>query len=248
MAKPLPRQLTVIRSTEVTPNMRRITIGGSELDGFPCNQESAYIKLLFPAGDEKLTMRTYTIRHHRADCNELDIDFMMHGVDGPASAWAAQASVGDRIGIAGPGGLKLLDFSADWFLLVGDMTSLPAMSVNIEKMPKHARGYAVIEVVDGADIQQLEKPDGLDIHWVVNPAPGSTTTLLLAAVTELPWLAGRPSIWAASEFETMRCLRRYFNEQRRVRKQDRYVSSYWKLGVAEDEHKVIKSRDAKAET
>ena len=66
MPKSAPRTLTVIRSHQLTPNMKRITLGGSELEGFPVDQESAYIKLQIPADNgESLVTRTYTVRKHR---------------------------------------------------------------------------------------------------------------------------------------------------------------------------------------
>jgi NADPH-dependent ferric siderophore reductase len=43
----------------------------------------------------------------------------------------------------------------------------------------------------------------------------------------------------------MKELRSYFREERGLGKDDLYISSYWKLGMNEDNHKVIKSEDAK---
>ena len=245
MPKPSPSKLTVIRSYQITPNMRRITMGGSALEGFPLNQESAYIKLLL--ADDKLgssVMRTYTVRNHREQLNELDVDFVLHGDGGPASVWAASAQPGDAITIAGPGGKKLLDFSADWFVLAGDMTALPAIGVNIEQLPPRARGYAVIEIPHESDIQTFQTPDAFDIHWVANPAPAKESTRLLDKIRQLPWLEGNPSIWAACEFGNMRALRRYFKQEKEVAKNALYVSSYWKRGLSEEQHKKVKRTDA----
>lgn len=245
MPKSTPRTLTVIRSHQLTPNMKRITLGGAELEGFPADQESAYIKLQIPAdnGESQLT-RTYTVRHHRDELNEIDVDFMVHGDSGPASAWATRAQPGDLITIAGPGGKKLLDFSADWLVLVGDMTALPAISVNLEQLPAHARGYAVIEILHESDMQAFGTPETFEIHWVTNPAQEKENTHLLDKLKQLPWLEGTPSIWAACEFNTMRALRHYFKHERNVDKQSVYVSSYWKRGLSEEEHKKVKRTDA----
>jgi len=245
MLKSAPRTLTVIRSHQLTPNMKRITLGGSELKGFPVDQESAYIKLQIPADNgESLVTRTYTVRKHRKALNEIDVDFMVHGDSGPASAWALRAQPGDCITLAGPGGKKLLDFSADWLVLVGDMTALPAISVNLEQLPANAQGYAVIEILDESDIQAFEIPESFEIHWVINPAPGIENTHLLDKLKQLPWLKGEPSIWAACEFNTMRALRQYFKQEKNVDKKAVYVSSYWKRGLSEEEHKKVKRTDA----
>jgi len=245
MPKSSPRKLTVIGSHQITPNMKRITLGGSALEGFPPNQESAYIKLQVP--DEKqdsLVTRTYTVRNYRENLNELDVDFFLHGDGGPASAWASRAQPGDTITLTGPGGKKLLDFSADWFVLAGDMTALPAISINIEQLPDHARGYAVIEILHESDIQAFQTPDAFEIHWVINPTPEKENTLLLDKVMQLPWLEGNPSIWAACEFSNMRALRRYFKQDKNVAKKAVYVSSYWKCGLSEEQHKKVKRTDA----
>jgi NADPH-dependent ferric siderophore reductase len=45
---PEPRTLAVIAKRHVTPNMLRVTLGGSGLADFPENQTSAYVKLRLP--------------------------------------------------------------------------------------------------------------------------------------------------------------------------------------------------------
>jgi NADPH-dependent ferric siderophore reductase len=38
--------------------------------------------------DERNPLRTYTVRNVRPQSREIDIDFVLHGTSGPASAWA----------------------------------------------------------------------------------------------------------------------------------------------------------------
>ncbi len=243
MAKPEPRELEVLSSCDVTPHMRRITLGGAGMASFPADQASAYIKLIFPTpGEARPLMRTYTVRHHRDA--EIDVDFVIHDTAGPASQWALDTQPGDRILIGGPGPKKLVNEQADWFLLVGDMTALPAISVNLGLLPANARGYAVIEVLDRADIQDLEKPDNLELVWVVNAEPDPDGQLLVNRVKQLDWLAGQPAVWAACEFQSMRALRAFFKQDKAIAKSHLYVSSYWKMGISEDQHKVVKRQDA----
>lgn len=245
MPRSAPRSLQVIASQFVTPHMLRITLGGPAISEFPADQESAYIKLIFPLGDDSpALMRTYTIRQQRGDA--FDVDFVLHEDAGPASAWARQAWPGDSILIGGPGPKKLVDNSADWFLIVGDMTALPAISVNLEQLPADARGHAVIEVIDERDIQSLRHPAGIELHWLINPHPGENSQALVERIRPLQWLPGRPSIWAACEFSAMRALRQFFREERPVERRDLYISSYWKLGNSEDQHKIAKREDAES--
>ncbi|MCX2836302.1 siderophore-interacting protein [Microbulbifer thermotolerans] len=246
MAKPMMRELQVLRSAYVTPHMLRLTLGGEEMDGFPPDQESAYVKLLFPQpGQARPLMRTYTIRQQRE--GEIDIDFVMHEHTGPASSWARRARPGDRITIGGPGARKLINPEADWFLLAGDMTALPAISVNLESLPASARGYAVISVLDEADIQPLHHPAGVDIQWVIDHQEGENDFTILAQIEKLDWLQGQASVWAACEFSEMHQLRRYFR-QRGVPNSHRYISSYWKKGLSEDQHKLVKREDAEGDS
>ncbi|MHA7879989.1 MAG: siderophore-interacting protein [Saccharospirillum sp.] len=245
MARPQPRELEVLNTRTVTPHMRRITLGGEGMAAFPEDQASAYIKLIFPnENDTRPLMRTYTVRHHREA--EIDVDFVIHEDTGPASQWALETQPGDRIMVGGPGPKKRLNEDADWFLLVGDMTAIPAISVNLAQLPADARGYAVLEVLDPADIQDLEKPRNLELIWFVNPQPDLSGQALLNRVKALDWLEGQADVWAACEFQSMRNLRAYFKQERRVPKHHLYVSSYWKMGMSEDQHKVVKRRDAEA--
>ncbi|AUG53172.1 siderophore-interacting protein [Thalassospira marina] len=246
MPRPAPRQFEVIRKSEVTPNMLRITLGGDGMNTFPEDQASAYVKLMFDnPGQEKPMLRTYTVRAHRE--NEIDIDFVMHEDGGPASRWAIDCKAGDTIAIGGPGPKKLVDNNADWVLIVGDMTALPAISVNLEQLPADARGYAVIEVLSDADIQPLLKPENVTIHWVVNPHPGTNSTALVDAVMAIEWSHGKPSVWAACEFTGMQKLRHHFRNERAIDKREMYISSYWKLGANEETHKSVKREDAERE-
>lgn len=242
MARPAPTELEVIRSTPISEHMLRITLGGDGLAAFPPDQESAYIKLVFPqAGVGRPLMRTYTIRHHRE--REIDVDFFLHEKTGLASAWAATARRGDRILVAGPGAKKLINHSADWFLLVGDMAALPAISVNLSALPAHARGHVIIEVPGPGDVQRLEHPSGMQVHWVFTPCPDPTGGVLCSRVRDLPWLAGTPAVWGACEFSSMQTLRRFFRQDCDIPRTQMYLSSYWKIGQSEDEHKVTKRQD-----
>ena len=249
MAKPTPRMLDVISSKYLTPHMCRVTLGGAGLTDFPADQESAYIKLIFPQGDDtRPLMRTYTVSLQRDD--EIDVDFALHETEGPASTWARNAQVGEQILVGGPGPKKLINNEADWFLLIGDMTALPAITVNLAQLPADAHGYAVLQITTAADKQLLKKPDNVDIHWVINAHPNAhpneQSSPLLDRIKTLTWLAGQPAVWAACEFHSMRALRHYFKVDRPIPKTYLYISSYWKVDSTEDQHKIVKREDAQS--
>ncbi|MXP26033.1 siderophore-interacting protein [Altererythrobacter indicus] len=241
--RPAPRQLEVLSKTKITPNMLRVTIGGEGLEGFPDGQEGGYVKLrLTPApGSEKPVVRTYTIRAQRADA--LDIDFVMHDVAGhagPATEWALSASVGDTIMVGGPGPAKPLPPGYDHYVITGDMSALPAISVNLERLPDDAKGMAILEIQHEDDKQDIAHPEGVTLHWVVNPAPGEHPDLLLNTLQQQGWPEGSVYAWTASEFTSMRELRSYFVAEKQLPREALYFSSYWKKGANEDSHKGIK--------
>lgn len=244
--RPEPRIFEVLSADSVTPNMRRIAIGGAGLQTFPAGQEGGYVKLRLAGADpDRPAVRTYTIRYQRPDA--LDIDFALHGEGGgggPAASWAQNVRPGETIMVGGPGRAKPLPPGADWYLALGDMTSLPAISVNLAALPDDAVGHAVVEIQTEADRQELKHPAGVAIEWVVNPEPGHHADRFEAAVRAIPWRDGSVYAWSASEFEVMKRLRRYLREERGLGPDQLYISSYWKHGIGEDQHREIKRQDA----
>ncbi len=150
------------------------------------------------------------------------------------------AQKGDTINIVGPGSISNLNTEADWFFMAADMTALPALSAKIRTLPEEAKGYAVISVMSPADIQPLHAPADMELIWLTEGQA------LADSVRELEWLDGNASIWCACEFDSMRALRQYFRNEKEVDRENIYISSYWKQGVSEDGHKVIKREDAES--
>ena len=248
--KRVAKQLTVTHSTQLTKNMRRITFQGDSLIELPENSEGAYFKFVFEgSGAEKPIMRTYTIANYRAEKREIDVDFMLHGkeggvIEGVAAPWAMQARVGDKISILGPGSATFINTQADWYLLAADMTAMPALIANIARLPQSGCGYIVVEILSAEDQQDITAPPGMKVFWVVNPSAGSDASPLNIAIRELPWLEGEVAIWAACEFKTMKKLRQFFRVDKAIERSHLYISSYWKQGLKEEDHKIVKSEDA----
>jgi NADPH-dependent ferric siderophore reductase len=245
MKKSGPWLLTVQRTERITPNMQRITFGGEGLTGFPEDIASAYLKISFP-DKESAAVRSYTVRSFDPDSLELEVDFVVHGDHGIASGWAVQASAGDTLEAGGPGPKKLLDLSGDWFLLVGDMSALPAIGANLARLPADAKGYAVIEVLDDADRQPLDVPENVAVHWIVNPDPNDSARQVMDIVSALEWFDGRCDAWVAGELDTVREVRSYLKSERGLSRQQMYASSYWQLGSTDEQHRVAKRADQEA--
>jgi len=242
-----PRTVGVLHKELLTPHMLRVTLGGDELAGFPADAGGAYIKLrlLEPEDDDgKPLLRTYTVRRFDAATRTMEVDFVVHESDGPAMRWAETCRPGDTLRISGPGPNKLVDFSADWFLLAGDMSALPAIGANIERMGDDACGHALVEIISAGDRQDLPVPAGLAVQWIVNPDPETANTCLLDAVRRIEWLPGRVSAWVAGEFSQSLAIRAWLKGERGLTRDDMYASSYWQIGQTEDGHRVSKRNAA----
>lgn len=248
----IPKNLTVKAAINLTPNMRRVTLAGDDLANFSEQSEGAYIKLMFEqAGQKKPVMRTYTIAGQRSTQNEIDVDFMLHNdhegtANGIAAPWSMAAKAGDTISIFGPGPAKFINLDADYFVLAADMTALPALTANLKLLPDDAKGQAFIEILSEADKQDLQKPEQVEIVWVINADAGSDESPLFHAIEQAQWSAKQPAVWAACEFKTMKKIRQHLKSERGIEKSHLYISSYWKKGDSEDAHKLAKQADAES--
>ncbi len=233
------RQLEVLRVTDLTPRMRRITLGGPQLAGFLSLAPDDHIKLMFPRtpeeaaalptlvlgqGDEgpKPAMRDYTPRRIDLAAGELDIDFVIHGV-GPASTWAEQAQPGDTLYIGGPRGSLIVEDVFDSYLLIGDETALPAIARRLEELPADRQVLAVIEIEDELERQPLPGRPGLEVIWVLRHPQRLEDTV--AGLT-LP--AGRLYGWIATEASLSRRLRRILLDHFQLSEDHVKAAGYWR--------------------
>lgn len=225
--------------------MHRVTLGGPGMRDFPRDQAGAYVKLSVPHADGKV-IRTYTVRSQRGD--EIDVDFALHGESsrdaGPATNWALTAKQGDEIAVGGPGPAKPLPPGFDFYLVAGDMAALPAISANLEQMDRTATGLAILEIQHESDMQDIDAPHGVELRWIINSRPGQEPGRLGEVVRQVKWPSGRVYGWVACEFSAMRLLRSYLRAERELGPDSLYISSYWKAGLDEASHKIVKREDA----
>ncbi|MFC0269555.1 siderophore-interacting protein [Kushneria aurantia] len=245
-----PMLLEVKRRDTVSPHMIRIVLGGEALAGFPADRGGAHIKVflprehqsvpslpqlteqgvVWPDPDDKPITRTYSVRHFDVERCELHVDFVAHGDEGPASRWALNARPGDFIGISGPGGPDPLLPAADWSLIAGDMTALPAISALLEAMGDDARGVVLIEVSDENERQPLKAPPGLAVRWLYRgELPSCLSTLQIDAVRNIDWpQSGSVSAWVGGENSAVLALRDHLMAERGLARRDLYAVPYWR--------------------
>jgi NADPH-dependent ferric siderophore reductase len=192
--------LALSRRINLSPSLTRLVFSGPDVAEMNTLAPDQRVKLFFPAADGSLhrlpsnqhwkaahsalpaeqrpLMRTYTIRALRREALEVDVDFVLHGVNGPASAWATHAQVGDCLQMVAPN----LAYEGDpggyeWkppqglhhVLLMGDETALPAIAGILERLADQQPALAVeafIEVPSQADCLPLHHSPATRLHWL----------------------------------------------------------------------------------
>ncbi len=249
--RPQYRAVRICRVQRVTPRLCRITVTGEELAGFSTQGVAGHVRVLLPApgqdspalptwgpngpeypeGVPRPVSRAYTPRRWDPQSLELDIDFVLHGDDGPASAWAARAQSGDKLVVVAPRRAYQPDPLAEWHLLAGDESSLPAIATILEVLPATARALVYVEVHDAAEEQKLSSPACVEWHWLHrgDAAPGEK---LEAAVRAAPIPEGNGRAWVGCEAVVMRNLRRHLLHDRGMDRAAINTQGYWKSGAA----------------
>src|SRR5690606_23349103 len=140
-------KLAVSRKEYLTPHYISIYLTGNGVERIANTTTGVHNKILLPpkgsrqihipefdyekrtwklqTGEIPPIVRTYTHRGIDLEKNEIRIDFVAHGDEGPASAWAIGAEIGDELGVMMKDGKRELYRKAESYLLVGDATAIP---------------------------------------------------------------------------------------------------------------------------
>jgi NADPH-dependent ferric siderophore reductase len=257
----LPLRLIRVEAVQpLTPHLTRVTFSTPDpilLDG-PDQQVKLYFPRpgqtvpRLPARDstsfyqdylaipdaERPWMRSFTIRF----ADPLRIDFVLHGVgpdSGPACSWARTARPGQVLGMFGPSAeyarpvpLLASVAEADWVLMVGDDTALPAIGTLVEALPVGARAVAYLEVDDEDDEVPLSSAADLTVHWIHRRSYGSVARSVRGAV--LP--PGSVFAWLAGEAGMVRAVRRQLVDERGVPKRSIDFCGYWRARLTQDDN------------
>lgn len=240
------RRLQVLRVVDITPRMRRVTLGGPELAGFISLGSDDHIKLLFAQNAQEQAalesptfsikgdgpqpaMRDYTPWRYDLDIGELDIDFVLHG-DGPASTWAEQVQVGQHLYIGGPRGSMIVPDIFDSYLLIGDETAIPAIARRLEELPAGRKVLAVIEIADAAEQQALNSAAEVEVIWVLRGQDD-----LLDVVRNLTLPSGTLYSFVATETKLSRQVRRVLLDAHKVNEEYLKAVGYWRAEGSDEE-------------
>ncbi len=216
-----PFTAEVARVQRLSPSFLRVTFTGPSFDDLAPNGWDQRIKVILPTADRGLRdcprgddwyvewralaeerrnpMRSYTVRACRPEAREIDVDCVLHGTSGPASAWAERAAAGDDVVLIGPnarfpgptGGFEWHPPAAATCLIVaGDETAVPAVCAIVESLPAGRSARVLMEVPEADDALSLAVPDGVEVTWLPRrpanaPRGALLTPAVLAAVRDL---------------------------------------------------------------
>ncbi|WP_295035324.1 siderophore-interacting protein [uncultured Microbacterium sp.] len=134
------RTLTLAAREWIAPDFVRVRLTGSDLAGFDSLGADDHMRLFFadrPADSvEELRAapsREYTPLAWGEDW--LEVEFAVHGDQGIAAPWAANAPLGSTVGVGGPRGSMVLEGEPDGWLLAGDETAIPAIRRFAARIP-----------------------------------------------------------------------------------------------------------------
>ncbi|MFE0207303.1 siderophore-interacting protein [Streptomyces sp. NPDC058985] len=268
--------LQVVRTRRLGPSLARVTFAGDDLRAFHSDGLDQSLSLFLPhpgqsepavpvergdgwwqawrelPDDVRAVMRSYTLRALRrdgaGDTVEIDIDFVLHGVEpgaafeaGPAARWAAAATAGDRVLLLGPAiaDNRAIRFrppeDTDLVVIWGDETAVPAACAIVESLPAGTRARVWLEVPHAEDVQDLHTAADAEITWLVRDVTGGPeATLTTLREAELPD-AEHPYVWIAGESGCVKSLRRHFVGERGIDRRRVTFVGYWRQGLTEEQ-------------
>lgn len=237
--------LTLTAKEQRSQHLLRLWFSYENPKQYQSEQLGDYLKLVFPNNSEKPLLRTFTVAEMAIPEQQIAIDFVVHGEvstpspeqGGYAHSFAVTSRPGDMIKVLGPNTKQSIPYTEERTLFVADLTALPALNAILSRQQWQADVWLIS--ADPAAAELLPQSPQLDIHVFKDLAQLEQTY----ASDDLQRFHG---LWCAGEFQLMRYLRGCAKSQPQLHRDTTYFSSYWKQGVTEDGHKLIKRADNEA--
>jgi NADPH-dependent ferric siderophore reductase len=204
----------VERRDELSPHLLRLTLAteGFTSTGIP----DEWVGLVVPG---QFQSRYYTVRSCAE--GELVVDVVLHDV-GLVTEWVVRDDcVGSTVTITEAKGSFDPPPDAQWLMLVGDLTALPAMARISETTSLPTRIWA--EVPDALPGYLTEISD---LTWL--EAPSGEHSRLAEVVEAIDWPTGDGYFWMAGESAQMRAIRKHLMRERRLPASAYDVMGYWR--------------------
>lgn len=237
--KPSPTMVMaqVMSVSDVTPLVRRLTLGGELLkvvvQSGAFSEPAAWVKLFPPLCHG----RAYSVRQQDLAAGTIDIDFVLHDQQAPeavtVSAWAGQVTVGTELLLSYParGGFTFNRF-AKWLWMAADATALPALQSVLADLPLGLDVHVVIYADKPSERQPLETKAELFETWLY-PTAETYPQALSQVLAETIQLEGQGQVWLAGESNWVKNWQLYWLRERGLTPKDILAHGYWKQGEAD---------------
>jgi len=243
----------VTRKREIGPHFVRVTFG--ELRDYDCVGIAPKVKIFLPddadhsAAARELTIptvgvhgfeypddapkpivRTYTIRAHRRELCEVDIDFVVHS-DGPAGRWVTNAVPGDVVGLTNAAGNQPLPELARSLLLLGDVSALPAIMTILESLTTDQEAITLLITDSPENEIPLEAAADGRARWI----HGSDEETMIEELRQALSAHQPDYVWAAGEAGSLREVRHLLRLDIGYSPMNSHIVGYWKRKADADE-------------
>jgi NADPH-dependent ferric siderophore reductase len=237
------RTLEIHALERTGPLYQLITLGGDDLADFRTLSPTDHVgivppterglilptivddRLRWPDG-ERPPMREYTVRRFDPDKRELAVRILLHG-NGPVARWAAQARVGEQVGVTGPRASKVMPDGFANYLLVGDLTAVPAIARWLSQLPEGAMAQVLIAARSEEDMVEFQCPQPISVLWLTDLAMPEAD-FLVPALKQIEPYSADTFAWAAGEAVAMKEVRRVLTEELRIARENVKVTGYWR--------------------
>ncbi|MGN6744216.1 MAG: siderophore-interacting protein [Amnibacterium sp.] len=222
------RHLRVLERTGLTDSLVRFTFGG-DLEGFASLGPEDHVKAFFP-GPDGFVGRDYTPAEYRpigaSSGPELDIDVVVNGDAGPATAWASRAGRGDELDVAGPRGSRLAPSGFGNAILIADPSGMPALRRWIRALAGVTPVHAVLFGDDPRLLDYLDEAETM----AATPQLAPTAEYDLLEVVRSQDVTTDTFVWAAGEARALIPVRRWLKHDAGLPKENLSLHCYWKRG------------------
>jgi len=165
---------------------------------------------------------------------EVDVDWVLHGDEGPASAWASRAAEGDEVVLAGPRGSVGVPDGIGRLTLAGDETGLPALSRWAAALGDGVPVTAIVEIGDDVDEAYVEDELGSATVEILYRTDGPGQ--LAEAVRSLGGLEADELFVGLGEADDLVPVRRHLRRELGLPAEQVHVSGYWRRGTVNLDH------------
>lgn len=240
--------VTVTDVVDISPAFRRVTLRAGDLTGLRLLGADEYVGLFMPAPGVSLhlpdnalnprpalarleesvrpELRWYTIRNHRPEVGEVDIDIVSKGHDGPGARWIGRVRAGDVIGLRVQSAPYGSAPPAGHHFLLADETGLPGALAILDARPVGTTLTVLVEVPNEDYLPADARHHDIAVVHRGDRTPGTALIPALQS-TQLPPL---DYAWVCAEAATVAAARRHLVKEVGLGRRKIMASGFWKVG------------------